>query len=481
MQDKFDLTSLWIGGKSVPALSGETYPINNPYTGLEAARVAKGSSEDTAKALECAEAGFSLWSSKTGNERANILYRGYFAIHEEAHLIERLITDDCGKVVSEARKEVRSTGAFLRYCAEEARRISGELLSSPDPDKRSIVTRQPIGIVAAITASNAPGVLFGRKVASALAAGCSVVLKPAEEAFRSTVLIAQLLEQGGLPPGVLNVVAGDAADIVACLTEDPRVRVISFTGSTSRGKQILARSSTTMKRVVLELGGVAPFIVFDDANIDDAVNGLIAGKFRHGGQICASPQRIFLHNAVIEPFKEKLLSRVSRLKFGDPSDESSDYGPVQNEGIRMRIEEIVADAISKGAEVLFQGHNVHPRTLAPTVLSNITPEMRITKEEVFGPVISIEAFSTDTEVLSRANDTEYGLGAYVYTTSLNRAFHAAEALDVGTVGINDPFPASIEAPFGGIKQSGMGVEGGGYGLEEFLYLKQMSFRLSRQE
>lgn len=481
MSEKRSLTRLWIDGKSIDAKDGHTYSIINPYTETENARISEAGMPETTLAIDAAARAFKVWSGKTGNERANILYRGYFLLREQNKLLEQLVSEDLGKVQPEAIKEIRSTGAFLRFCAEEARRISGEILDSPEPSKRSLVIKQPVGVVAAITAANAPGVLFGRKVAPALAAGCTVVLKPAEDAFRATVLMAQLLEEAGLPPGTLNVIAGNAPEIVGALLDDPRIRLVSFTGSVVRGREILTKASRTLKRVVLELGGVSPFIVFEDADLDLAVKGLIQAKFRHGGQICASPQRVFLHDSIAEDFTEKLLNGLSTIKPGDPFAANSDYGPLQNHNILSRVQEIISDAINKNAELIYGNKLLGPLLLGPTVLRNINSDMTIAKEEVFGPVIGIELFSSEKDVISRANDTEYGLGAYLYTNDMSRSFRVSEALEVGTVGVNDPFPASIEGPFGGIKQSGIGLEGGSYGLEEFLYTKQISLRVSTQE
>jgi succinate-semialdehyde dehydrogenase/glutarate-semialdehyde dehydrogenase len=475
--DAASLVKLWIGGKARDSQSQETYPLINPFTGQVVAQIARGGRADALSAIEAAARAFPLWSHLTGNERANKLYKAYHLLRRYRAELETLLIEDLGKTAREAAKEARSTGAFLRYCAEEARRIFGDFVPSPDPKKRVVVVPQPVGLVTAITASNAPGILFGRKVAPALAAGCTLIVKPAEEAVRVTLLLAQLLEEAGLPSGAVNVVMGDAPAIVETLLGDPRVAMVTFTGSVQVGREVMRLAAAGPKRVVLELGGVAPFIVFADAELQAAVEGLVAAKFRHAGQICASPQRIFVEERVAEPFKALLIERLARVKVGDPRDEATDYGPLQHQRNLQKIQRLLKDALARGARVVTGGHSPGGLLFAPTLLEGVTDEMAIAHEEAFGPLIALATFRDEAEVIERSNKTAYGLGAYVYTRDLARAWRLAEALEVGIVGVNDPFPATIEGPFGGVKQSGFGLEGGRYGVEEFLLKKQVSFSL----
>jgi succinate-semialdehyde dehydrogenase / glutarate-semialdehyde dehydrogenase len=466
---------LWINGAVTEAVCGDHYLAVNPYSGEVAAEAAKAGKADTKKAIAAAADALPAWARMTGNARANILYKAYRKVRENKDELVRLLVEDHGKTVKEASKEIRSTGAFIRFCAEEARRIYGELVPSPDPAKRVVVVKQPVGVVAAYTAANASGVIFGRKVAPALAAGCTVVLKPAEEGVRLPLALARLLGEAGLPPGVLNVVMGDAPAISEAVMEDPRVRLVSFTGSAALGRRLMRQAADGLKRMILELGGVAPFLVFEDADLDLAVEGLVAAKFRHAGQICASPQRIFAHEPIADDFLARLTKRVEAIQVGDPGSESSDYGPLQHERILEKIESQVRDAVEKGARLVCGGERIGDLLYAPTILEGVDESMEISLEEAFGPVIAVERFDEESSVIARANATLYGLGGYAYTNDLSRAWRLAEALEVGVVGINDPFPATIEGPFGGVKQSGFGLEGGRYGIEEFLTHKQVSF------
>lgn len=472
------LEKLWVGGEPKESQSKETYPLVNPYTGTTTTLISKGGAADALAAIDAAKQAFQEWSKKTGNERANIMYKAYHLLRQHRKVLEDCLIEDLGKTRNEASKEIRSTGAFIRYCAEEARRIVGDFVPSPDPKKRVVVIPQPVGIVVAITASNAPGVLFGRKAAPALAAGCAVIVKPAEETPRVTLLLARIFAEAGLPAGVLNVVMGDAPAIVQTLIRDPRVNMVTFTGSVQTGRQIMKLASEGPKRIVLELGGVAPFIVFSDANLNEAIEGLVAAKFRHAGQICASPQRVFVEEPVAEEFRTKLIERLSHVKAGDPADQTTDYGPLQHQHNLKKVTALIEDAKAKGARVVTGGYSPGGLLFAPTVLDSVTDEMALSKEEAFGPIIVLATFKSEEEVIERSNNTTYGLGAYVYTKDLSRAWCMAEALEVGIVGINDPFPATVEGPFGGVKQSGFGLEGGKYGVEEFLMKKQVSFQIS---
>jgi succinate-semialdehyde dehydrogenase / glutarate-semialdehyde dehydrogenase len=472
------LEKMWIGGEPKESQSRETYPLINPYTGTTTTLISKGGAVDAQIAIDAAKKAFQEWSKKTGNERANIMYKAYHLLRQHKKGLEDFLIEDLGRTRKEASKEVRSTGAFIRYCAEEARRIFGDFVPSPDSKKRVVVIPQPVGVVVAITASNAPGILFGRKAAPALAAGCTVVVKPAEETARITLLLAKIFAEAGLPSGVLNVVMGDAPAIVQTLIRDSRVNMVTFTGSVQTGRQIMKLASEGPKRVVLELGGVAPFIVFSDADLNDAIEGLVAAKFRYAGQICASPQRVFVEETVAEQFSTKLVERLSHVQPGDPADQATDYGPLQHEHNLNKVKDLIEDSKAKGARVLAGGKSLGGLLFAPTILDAVTDEMAISKEEAFGPIVVLETFKSEEEVIERSNNTAYGLGAYVYTKDFSRAWRMAEALEVGIVGINDPFPATVEGPFGGVKQSGFGLEGGKYGVEEFLIQKQVSFQIS---
>ncbi|MBE3558372.1 MAG: NAD-dependent succinate-semialdehyde dehydrogenase [Ktedonobacteraceae bacterium] len=472
------LEKLWIGGEARDSQSRATYPLTNPYTGTVTTFIAKGAAADALDAINAARQAFQEWSKKTGNERANTMYKAYHLLRQHRQELEDLLIEDLGKTRKEASKEIRSTGAFIRYCAEEARRISGDLVPSPDAAKRVVVIPQPVGIVVAITASNAPGILFGRKVAPALAAGCTVIVKPSEETPRVTLLLASIFAEAGLPAGAVNVVMGDAPVIVRVLVQDSRVAMVTFTGSVQTGRLIMRLASDGPKRVLLELGGVAPFIVFSDADLQGAIEGLVAAKFRHAGQICASPQRVFVEESMAGEFRTRLIERFSHIRVGNPVDQTTDYGPLQHHHNLEKVEHLIADAKSKGAKVLTGGESPGGYLFLPTLLEGVTDDMAISREEAFGPVIVLETFRGEEEVIERSNNTAYGLGAYVYTEDLSRAWRLAEALEVGIVGINDPFPATVEGPFGGVKQSGFGLEGGKYGVEAFLIKKQVSFQIS---
>lgn len=468
---------LWLAGRAVEAADGRRYRLDNPFSGQPVVDAALGGRVEAEASIEAAAKAFPLWSGLSGNDRANRLQRAYSTLLQARGDLAALLVAEQGKTAREADKEIRSTGAFLRFYAEEARRIGGRVVASPDTDKRVLAIRQPVGVVAALTAANFPGIMFGRKVAPALAAGCTVVLKPAEEAPSLAVALAAILQDAGIPDGVLNVVFGDAPAIAAAIMNDPRVRLVTFTGSVARGKQLMADAAPGLKRLVLELGGVAPFLVFDDADLAAAAEGLVQAKFRHAGQVCASPQRVLVQDSIRARFIPILLDAVRALQVGDPADRATDFGPVQNSRIASQVRDLVRDAVAKGAELLVDGTAGHGLMLGATVLTGITSTMLVASEEAFGPVVAIETFATDEEAFGLANATSYGLGAYVYTQGLRRAWIAAEKLEAGVVGVNDPFPATIEGPFGGVKQSGFGLEGGRYGIDEFLLTKQVSFRI----
>lgn len=468
---------LWLGGESVPSEAGTWFPVENPYTGSVIAEVARAGRVDTVRSVEAAAAALADWSTLPGNDRANVLHRLYRLVREHREDLARLLVEEIGKVHGEAAKEIRAAGGFIRFAAEEARRIGGELVPAPDPSQRIAVQRRPIGVVAAITPANGPANVFGRKAASALSAGCTVVVKPAEETPLCTLALARLASDAGVPPGALNVVVGDAPAIVEVLTSHEAVGAVTFTGSAARGAEVCAQAGRHMKRVVLELGGVASFIVFDDADIDAALDGLVAAKFRLSGQLCGAPQRILVQRAALATVTRGLLARCAKIRFGDPYDASNHYGPLYHERILKGLDALVTDAVAKGAKLLCGGTGGSDLLYPPTVLTDISPEMDVRRQEAFGPLLTIEGFDDEGEAVAMANDTDYGLAAYVYTRDGSRGWSIAEAIDVGVVGVNDPFPVTVEGPFGGVKKSGLGREGGRYGIDEFLVTKQLTFRV----
>lgn len=472
-----DRRYLRIGGEPVEAADGTWFDVANPYDGTIVASMARAGAEDATRAVAAAAGALAKWSALTGNARANILHRAYRAVRDQRNELASALVAEGGKTLSEAGKEIRTAGAFIRMAAEESRRLPGEFLTGPRPDQRIVVSRRPVGVVAAFTPANAPANVFGRKAACALAVGCTVVVKPPEETPLSTLLLADVLAGAGVHAGALNVVAGDAPAIAEVLVSHPQVGLITFTGSAARGYQLYADAARHAKQAVLELGGVAPFVVFDDADLDAAVDGLVAAKFRMSGQICASPQRAILQAGIAEAFTERLLARLSTLRPGDPLDPASDYGPLYHRRILDRFTALVDDALAKGATLLTPRPDLGGLLQPPTVLTDITDDMEVRREEAFGPVIVIERFSSEEDAVTLANDTPFGLGGYLFTANLSRAWRVAEALDVGVVGVNDAFPVTIEGPFGGTKGSGFGREGGSYGVEEFLVTKQITFAL----
>jgi succinate-semialdehyde dehydrogenase/glutarate-semialdehyde dehydrogenase len=468
---------LWISGESVPSDAGTWFPVENPYTGAVVAEVARAGRTDAVRAVEAAASALADWSGRPGNERANILHRLYRLVREHREELTRLLVEEIGKVKAEAAKEVRAAGGFIRFAAEEARRIGGDIVPAPDRRQRIMVLQRPVGVVGAITPANGPANVFGRKAASALSAGCTVVVKPAEETPLCTLALAKLATEAGVPPGALNVLVGDAPAIAEVFVSHPAVRIVSFTGSVNRGAQLAAQAGQHMKRVVLELGGVAAFLVFEDADIEAALDGFVAAKFRMSGQLCGSPQRILVQESALSAFRDGLLARCAALRFGDPYDSRNHYGPLYHERILKGLDALVIDAVSKGAKVLCGGGRGEGLLYPPTVLTDVSPEMDVRRQEAFGPLVTLEQFEDDAEAIELANDTEYGLAAYVYTRDGARGWSVAEAIESGVVGVNDPFPVTVEGPFGGVKKSGLGREGGRYGIDEFLVTKQITFRV----
>jgi len=474
---------MYIGGEWVATAGDRWLAVLDPAVLTVIGEAPDGGQGEARSAVDAAAAAFSEWASLAGRERARYLLRLGERMRESSDDLARVVTAEVGKPLRQARDEARSAAAFVSWYGEEAKRAYGTVIPSAQRDKRVWVVRQPAGVAAAITPWNFPLGLIARKVGAALAAGCTVVVKPAPETPLSGLAFAALAEDVGLPPGVLNVVTGDAATIAQTWLADPRVRRLSFTGSTAVGRLLVRAAAERLPRVSLELGGSAPYVVFPDADLDKAVDGLSRGKIRNAGQVCAAPNRIYVHESIADEFVGKLQAMVDRVRVGNGVHPESQMGPLINEEGYRKVEEMVADATRRGAEVHTGGTWVgEPETRTgwfwrPQVLVGAPEDCTILREEAFGPVLSVLRFSEEAEVVERANRSPYGLGAYVFTRDLNRAVRMAEALDAGIVGINDPLPAAVEAPFGGLKESGYGREGGAEGLAEFTEEKTVSLQL----
>jgi succinate-semialdehyde dehydrogenase/glutarate-semialdehyde dehydrogenase len=452
-------------------------PVKNPATGDMIAHVPNFGAEETIHAIEAAEQAFRPWATRTAKDRAQILKNWYESIVAHREDLAVLLTTEQGKPLAEARIEIDTAAAFVEFYAEEARRIYGETIPSHRADSRIIVIRQPIGVIAAITPWNFPASMLTRKVSPALAAGCTAVVKPSPETPLSALALAKLAEEAGLPPGVLNVITGDAKSIGAVMTSHRAVRVVTFTGSTAVGKLLMKQASDSVKKVGLELGGNAPFIVFDDADIDTAVDGAVLSKFRNMGQTCVCANRIYVQNAVYDTFVEKLAAKVDAFKIGNGIEPGVVQGPLINLNAVAKVEQHIADAVNKGARIVSGGarHQLGGTFFQPTVLADVTSEMLIAQEETFGPVAPVFRFTDEADVICQANATDSGLAAYFYARDIGRVFRVAENLEYGMVGINTGALASEVAPFGGVKESGIGREGSRHGIEEFTELKYMLF------
>lgn len=463
-----------IGGEWHDADSGGTCDVTNPATGEVLGTIPDMGADETHRAIDAAHKAFPAWSRRTTKERADILKRMHALMLEHQDDLARLMTAEQGKPLAESKGEIAYSAGYLEWFAEEARRIYGDTIPGHAADKRIMTLRQPVGVVAAITPWNFPSAMLGRKIAPALAAGCTVVCKPATQTPYSALALGVLAERAGLPPGVLNIVTGhDAAAIGGEMTGNPKVRKLSFTGSTGVGKKLMAQCAGTMKRISMELGGNAPFIVFEDADLDAAVEGAMASKFRNTGQTCVCANRLFVHEAVYDEFAGKLGTAIAKLRVGDGLAAATDQGPLIDAKALEKVEEHVADAKAKGARVLMGGkrHALGGTFYEPTLLLDANADMLLAREETFGPVAPLFRFSNEDEVLAQANDTEVGLAGYFYTRDLARAFRVAEALECGIVGVNTGLVSTEVAPFGGIKESGTGREGSKYGLHDYTELK----------
>jgi succinate-semialdehyde dehydrogenase/glutarate-semialdehyde dehydrogenase len=466
-------TQAYIAGEWQGARNATTRDVLNPASGSKLGTVPNMGAGETRQAIEAAAAALSGWAKKTAQERAHILRRWYELMLANQEDLARIMTAEQGKPLAEARGEIAYAAAFIEWFAEEGKRLYGDVIPAHQPDKRILVLRQPIGVVAAITPWNFPAAMIARKVAPALAAGCTFVCKPATQTPYSALALAYLGARAGVPNGVLSVLTGDSAAIGAEMTSHRAVRKLSFTGSTAVGKQLMAQCVGTLKKLSLELGGNAPFIVFEDADLDAAVAGTIASKYRNTGQTCVCANRLLVQDSIYDAFVGKLTAAVAKLKVGDGLAGQTDQGPLIDKHALAKVEEHIADALAKGARVAAGGarHALGGTFFQPTILTDVTSAMMVAREETFGPVAPLFRFKSEEEALRLANDTEFGLAGYFYTRDLARAWRVSEALECGIVGLNTGIISTEVAPFGGIKESGIGREGSKYGILDYTEIK----------
>jgi succinate-semialdehyde dehydrogenase/glutarate-semialdehyde dehydrogenase len=473
------LDKAYVGGSWIEADSGETFPVIDPATGHELARVPRLGAGETRRAIDAAQAAYPGWRKTLAKERARILRRWADLMLEHRDDLALLLTSEQGKPLPESRLEIEYAASFLEWFGEEAKRVYGDTIPTYMQDRRIVVTKEPVGVTAGITPWNFPAAMITRKAAPAIAAGCTMVLKPAEQTPLSALAVMKLAEDAGLPAGVLNVVTGDAEDaplIGRELTLNPIVRKLGFTGSTEVGKLLMEQCARQVKKVSLELGGNAPFMVFDDADLDEAVAGALLCKYRNSGQTCISANRILVQDSVHDEFLRRLTDAVTALKVGAGTEPEVNVGPLIDDQALTKVERHVADALEGGAELVAGGsrHERGQTFFQPTVLSGVTASMAMTSEETFGPVAGIGRFVTEEEAIEVANNTPYGLAAYFYSRDVGRIWRVSEALEYGIVGINTGFISTEVAPFGGMKESGIGREGSKYGIEEWLELKYLA-------
>lgn len=466
---------VFIDGQWINASDNKTFAVTNPATGEIIANIASVAAQQVEQAVVAADTALATWKLTTAKERSLLLKKWYQLIIENQEDLAMILSTEQGKPMTESRGEILYGASFIEWFAEEAKRTYGDVIPHDKQGRRLIVIRQPVGVVAAITPWNFPNAMITRKVGPALAAGCTVIIKPASETPLSALALVALAEQAGIPQGVINVVTGSAREIGTVLTQHPAVKKVSFTGSTQIGKLLMEQCSSTMKKVSMELGGNAPFIIFDDANLDRAVEGAIASKFRNSGQTCVCTNRILVQDTVYDAFIEKLKVAVVQLKVAPAFEQGAEQGPLINEKAVEKIQEHIEDATSKGAKVVVGGqrHALGHTFFEPTVLADVTPDMLVAKDETFGPLAPVFKFSTEAQAIQMANDTEFGLASYIYTESLSRAWRVGEALEYGMVGINEGLISTEVAPFGGIKESGCGREGSKYSIEDYQELKYM--------
>ncbi|AGO57062.1 NAD-dependent succinate-semialdehyde dehydrogenase [Serratia plymuthica] len=469
-----------INGEWCDALSGQREAVINPATGAELASIPLVSEEETQQAINAAQLAQQGWKQLTAKQRSVLLLAWADKVLAAQEDLAQLMTAEQGKSLAEARGEVAYAASFITWFAEEAKRVDGAVLQAPLASQRLVVVKQPIGVCAAITPWNFPAAMITRKVAPALAAGCAMIVKPAEQTPLTALALAKLAQDAGIPPGVLQVVTGDAAQVGKVLCDSPVVRKLSFTGSTEVGRILMAQCAPTIKKLSLELGGNAPVIVFDDANLDAAVAGIMASKFRNSGQTCVCANRIYVQDGIYDRLVDKLVAAVEQLKVGDGSHEGTTQGPLIDQDAVDKVQSHIDDALIKGAQIAIGGqpHELGRTFFQPTVVTGVTQKMRFAREETFGPVAPLFRFHDEAEAIAMANDTEFGLAAYLFTQSASRQWRVPEALEYGMVGINTGLISNEVAPFGGVKQSGLGREGSRYGIEEYLELKYLCIDVS---
>ncbi len=465
----------YINGSWQDADSGEAIDVTNPATGEKLGTVPKMGADETRRAIEAAETAFLSWRKTTAYEKSQVLRRWFELMMEHKEDLSIIMTAEQGKPINESRGEINYAASYIEWFAEEARRVYGDTVPAHSNDKRIILIKQPVGVTAAVTPWNFPAAMITRKAAPALAAGCTQVIKPATATPFSALALAELAERAGFPPGALSVVTGSARAIGGELTGNPIVRKLTFTGSTEIGKKLIEQCAGTVKKTSMELGGNAPFIVFDDADLDAAVQGAIESKFRNTGQTCVCTNRLLVQDGVYDAFAEKLVQAVAKMKVGNGMEEDTEQGPLVDVGAMETVEELVQDAKDKGGKVLLGGkrHELGGSFYEPTVMTNVTTEMRVAREETFGPFAPLFRFKTEKEAIKMANDTEFGLASYFYTRDVGRIFRVSEGLEYGIVGINAGLISTAVAPFGGVKESGFGREGSKYGMEDYMEVKYL--------
>lgn len=466
-------TQCYIDGQWLDADSGDTIEVNNPATGEILGSVPKMGKAEAERAVEAAQAALKDWQAKSAKERSKILRKWFDLMMEAQEDLAQILTLEQGKPLAEAKGEIAYGASYIEWYAEEGKRIYGDTIPGPSADKRVLVLKQPIGVCAAITPWNFPNAMITRKAAPALAAGCSFVVRPASQTPFSALAIAELAHRAGIPKGVFSVITGSSSEIGKVLTQHPIVQKFSFTGSTEVGRLLEAQCATTIKKTSMELGGNAPFIVFNDADLDQAVEGAMACKFRNAGQTCVCANRIYAQSGIYDEFVRKLSEAVAKLKIGNGMDDGVNFGPVIDENALDKVEEHIKDALDKGGELVAGGHRHHAGALffEPTIVKNVTQEMKVAKEETFGPLAPVFKFETEEEVLQWANDTEYGLASYFYARDIGTITRVSEGLDYGMVAVNSGILSNEAAPFGGVKQSGLGREGSKYGIEDYVEIK----------
>lgn len=463
----------FIDGEWVHADNGRVITVTNPATGETVGTVPRMGAAETRRAIEAANRALPAWRSLTAKERAVKLRRWFELMMANQEALARLMTIEQGKPLAESRGEIAYAASFIEWFAEEGKRIYGDVIPGHQPDKRLLVIKQPIGVTAAITPWNFPAAMITRKAGPALAAGCTMVIKPASQTPFSALAMVALAEEAGIPKGVLSVVTGSAGEVGGELTSNPLVRKLSFTGSTEIGQQLMAECAKDIKKVSLELGGNAPFIVFEDADLDAAVDGALASKYRNAGQTCVCANRLYIQDGVYDAFVDKLKAAVAKLKIGNGLDDGITTGPLIDEKAISKIQEHIADAVSLGAKVVAGGSSLGGNFFEPTILVDVPKNAKVAKEETFGPLAPLFRFTDEADVIAQANDTEFGLAAYFYARDLSRVFRVGEALEYGIVGINTGIISNEVAPFGGIKASGIGREGSKYGIEDYLEIKYL--------